>query len=202
MRRLLPAIVLTTVVSVALVGCSSNDSSDSTTTTAKAPSTKDTATKDIGSNGSKSFSVETPDGQASISLDGELPPNWPKAFPAPARSEVAGSGSLAGESSGVMVGVYTTKQSASDVFDSYKTNGDLKVSDAKSVSPGSVFLGTMKISGTYDGSVSVTSVSGTTYVVVVLRGGGGSGSASTTTSPSGGSSTASTSTTSTTTAAG
>lgn len=201
MRKLSSVVVLVTVVSVALVGCSSSDSSDSTTTTSKASSSKDTSSKDGDSkgSGSKSFSVETPDGQASISLDGQLPPNWPKAFPAPARSEVAGSGSVAGESSGVMVGVYTSKQSASDVFEAYKTNGDLEVSGAKSVSPGSAFLGTMKIGGTYDGSVSVTSVDGTTYVVVILRGGGGSSSASTTTSASG-ASTASTSTTSTTTA--
>lgn len=179
MRKFLILAVVVCGVSLVAASCSSDDSSTTTTTSKESPS-KTTS----GSSGSKSFSVETPEGQVSLSLDGELPPNWPKDFPAPKQSKVAGSGSLAGESSGVMVGVYTSRESASDVFDSYKSNTDLKPSDAKSLSPGSAFLGRMKISGAYDGSITVTSVDGTTYVVVVLKGGGGSASASSSTSSS------------------
>lgn len=178
MRKLITVLAITGLAMALLAGCSSDDSSDGTSTTAATSST----TKDRGRQDSKSFSVETPDGQASISLDGRLPPNWPADFPAPAKSEVAGSGSVAGSSSGVMVGVYTTKQSGSDTFNAYKADSALKPSEVKSVSPGSTFLGTMKIGGSQDGSVTVTSIDGTTYVVVVLRTAGGGTDMSTTSS--------------------
>lgn len=195
MRKFLILAVVVCGASLVAASCSSDDSSTTTTTSKESPSKTTSGSSDSKSSGSKSFSVETPEGQVSLSLDGELPPNWPKDFPAPKQSKVAGSGSLAGESSGVMVGVYTSRESASDVFDSYKSNTDLKPSDAKSLSPGSAFLGRMKIGGAYDGSITVTSVDGTTYVVVVLKGGGGSASTSSSTS----SSTTSTAVTSTTT---
>lgn len=201
-----PSAIASTAVVIALGltfvvgGCSSDDSS-TTSTTNKVDVSKDTTGKNKG------FSVETPNGQASISLSGELPPNWPKDFPAPKQSDVAGSGSLVKSSAGGMVGVYTTRQSASDTFEAYKSNSDLDVSDVKSVSPGDVFLGTMKIGGQFQGSITVTSVGGTTYVVVFLGASAGStGSTTTTASSSTGSSsttsTASTDTSETTTTAG
>ena len=49
---------------LAAAGCSSSSTSSNSTTTI-----------------SKSFQVNTPDGQVSISLDGKLPPNWPSGFP-------------------------------------------------------------------------------------------------------------------------
>lgn len=191
MRRFTALIAVLCGLSLVGVACSSDDSS-TTTTTSKESTSKTTS----GGSKSKSFSVDTPEGQASLSLDGQLPPNWPKDFPAPKQSEVAGSGSLAGSSSGVMVGVYTSKQSASDVYESYKSNTELKVSGAKSATVGGVFLGRMSIGGTYDGSITVTSIDDTTHVVVVLKGGGGSVSASSSTS------TTATADTTTTTAAG
>lgn len=180
MRKLLLMAMVVLGLSVVAVACSNDESSSTTTTTTREDSSKSVS----GGSGSKSFSVETPEGQASLSLDGELPPNWPKDFPAPKQSEVAGSGSLAGESSGAMVGVYTTRQSAADVFDSYKSNAELEPSDVKSLSPGGAFVGRMEIGGAYDGSITVTSVDGTTYVVVVLKGGGGTASTTTSTAPS------------------
>lgn len=172
MRRYL-ALTLVVVVSLAGVACS-NDDSSSTTSGSEEGSSKPTSDK----TDSKTFSVETPEGQASISLDGELPPNWPEDFPAPKQSDVAGSGSLAGDDSGVMVGVYTSRQSGSEVFEDYESNPDLGASDVTTVSPGDAFLGRMEISGSFDGSITVTALDDTTYVVVVLHGGGGSGSES------------------------
>lgn len=184
MRKIL-ALVAVCGLSVALVACSSDDSSSTTTSKVTTTTSKDgSSVTTSGGSGSKSFSVETPEGQASISLDGQLPPNWPTDFPAPKQSKVAGSGSLAGDSSGVMVGVYTSRQSASDVFDAYKSNSELNPSDAKSVSPGSAFLGRMKISGANEGSITVTALDDTTYVVVVLKGGGGSNSSTNSSSTS------------------
>lgn len=196
MRKFL-AIAAICGLSLAVVACSSDDSSTTTTSKATTTSSRDSSSKSSDESGSKNFSVETPEGQASISLDGQLPPNWPTDFPAPKGSEVAGSGSLAGSSSGVMVGVYTTKQSPSDVYDAYKSNSALKASGAKSATIGGVFLGRMSIGGTYDGSITVTAIDGTTYAVVVLKGGGGSDS-----STNSSSSTASTTSTTSTTSAG
>ncbi|MBS1838858.1 MAG: hypothetical protein JST64_14280 [Actinobacteria bacterium] len=195
MRKFLVLVVAVSSASLVLGACSKDDSSSSTSTTT---TTKESPSKgSTGGSGTKSFSVDTPEGQASLSLDGQLPPNWPNDFPAPKQSEVAGSGSLARSDSGVMVGVYTTKQSASSVYEAYKSNADLKVSGAKSATIGGVFAGRMSIGGTYDGSITVTAIDGTTYVVVVLKGGGGSASSS---SSSSSTSTPSSSSTSTSTA--
>src|SRR5262245_44653301 len=63
------------------------------------------------------LNVQTADGQVSLSLDGQLPPNWPTSFPVPSGATPAGSGSLENGGSGEMIGVYTTSQAASDVYD-------------------------------------------------------------------------------------
>ncbi len=190
MRR---SIVVIAVIALAVLaaGCSKDDSSSTTTVTTKS--------SDTVSSGDRSFAVDTPDGQVSLSLDGQLPPNWPSGFPAPKSSKVAGSGSAAGSDSGVKVAVYTTKQSGSDAFDAYKSESDLHPTDVRSVQPGGTFLGSMKISGTYEGSITVVEHSGTTYVVVVLTGGGGSASTTSTTTSGTGSSSTSTSTSASTT---
>ncbi len=189
MRR---SIIVAAVVAVAVVitGCSKSDSS--TTTTEK------TKGSDSVSSGDKSFAVDTPDGQVSLSLNGKLPPNWPSSFPAPKDSKVAGSGSVAGSESGYKVAVYSTRQSGQDVFDSYKSQTSLYPTDVKSVQPGGLFLGSMKISGSQDGTITVTERDGNTYVIVVLSGGGGSAS-TTTTAKSGSTASSTTSTMATTT---
>lgn len=180
MRKLLALLAVAGVATLGTAACSDGDESSDTT----ARSSSEDASE--GSGDSDGFSVETPEGQVSISLDGELPPNWPEDFPAPKSSDVAGSGSLAGSSSGVLVGVYTTRESAEDAFDAYTGDDELNASEVKKVDPGDTFLGTMTISGTYDGSITVTSVGGTTYVVVVLStdGGGSDTTDSTTTTTS------------------
>lgn len=176
------------VAAVAIGGCSNSDSGSTTTEKTKG--------SDSVSKGNKTFAVDTPDGQASLSLDGSLPPNWPSDFPAPKDSKVAGSGSVAGSDSGVKVAVYSTRQSGQDAFDSYKSQSALKPTDVKSVQPGGLFLGSMKISGSNDGTITVTEHDGNTYVIVVLSGGGGS--ASTTTTAKSGSTTSTTAATTTT----
>ena len=144
-----------------LAACSSSSKSGSSTTTTAG----------------KNFHVETPDGQVSLSLDGQLPPNWPASFPVPSGATAAGSGSLANGDSGVMIGVYTTSESPEDAYNFYKTNPTLTVTSSTSAGLGSAYLGTVKLGGTYAGSsVVIASLSGT-YIVITLK----SGSASSTT---------------------
>lgn len=159
----------------AAAGCSS--SSSSTASPAAASSTSATATSTATSM-AKSFQVATPDGQVSLSLDGELPPNWPSQFPVPPGAKVAGSGSLGGSSSTVLVGTYTTSESAPDAFTFYQANSKLTTSDQKSAGAGTHYVGSAKITAPYTGSVTVVSHSGTTYIVIVLSSSRSSASAS------------------------
>lgn len=179
------------VVSMVLMGACSSDGGDATTTTEKVTTTS-TAPKDL--------SVSTPEGDVSLSLDGKLPSDWPKDFPTPDRTEVAGSGSLADNDSGVMVGVYTTKESGQDAFDFYAKDDSLQPTNSKSAGLGSGFLGSVDIGGDYDGSVTVAGVSDTIYIVVVLNTEGTASTSSTTTTAASGGSTSSTASTTTTTA--
>ena len=145
---------------VAAVGCSSSSSSTaSPATTSANPSPTSTA---------KNFQVSTPNGQVSLSLDGQLPPNWPSQFPVPPGAKVAGSGSLGGSSSATLVAAYTTSESASDAFTFYNDNSKLTTSGQISVGAGAHYVGRAKITAPYKGSVTVVSHSGTTYIVIVV----------------------------------
>ncbi len=167
MRRLFFAITLIGVACFAVLGCSSSAKSAQTTSTTRG----------------KNYQVTTADGQVTVSLDGHLPPGWPSGFPVPPDAKVAGSGSVQGES-GVMVAVYTLSGSPQDAFNFYKTNGQLTVDSSSSVGGSRAFVGTVKISGTYDGRVTIGAVGDTNGVVVVLNTGGSSNSSSTSTSTS------------------
>jgi len=141
---------------VALTACSSSSKSSSgrgpTTTTPK------------------SFHVQTADGQVSLSLTGQLPPNWPSGFPIPNGATPAGSGSFVNGGSGALVGVYTTSESPSDAFNFYKTDASLTVTSSKSAGAGSAYVGEIKLGGAYPGgSVTIVSYNGSTYIVVVLQ---------------------------------
>jgi hypothetical protein len=172
-RRWMAAGALTVTV-LAMGACSSDSGDATTTTTTEKVTTTSEAPKDL--------SVSTPEGEVSLSLDGKLPSDWPEDFPTPDRTEVAGSGALAGKDSGVMVGVYTTKESGQDAFDFYAKDDSLQPTNPKSAGIGSGFLGSVDIGGDYDGSVTVAGVSDTIYIVVVLNtDGAGSTSSSTTT---------------------
>ncbi len=152
---------------VAAAGCSSSSSSTaSPARTTASPAT--TSASPTPTSTAKNFQVSTPNGQVSLSLDGQLPPNWPSQFPVPAGAKVAGSGSLGGSSSATLVAAYTTSESAPDAFTFYKDNSKLTTSGQKSVGAGAQYVGRMKITAPYTGSVTVVSHSGTTYMVIVL----------------------------------
>jgi len=152
-----------------LAGCSSSSKSS------------DNGNRNSTTTNAKNFHVETPDGQVSLSLDGQLPPNWPSSFPIPSGATPAGSGSLVNGGSGVMIGVYTTSQAASDVFNFYKTNSSLTVTSSNSAGAGSAFVGTVKLGGSYDGSSVVVEATGnsSTNIVITLK--SSSGATTTTT---------------------
>jgi hypothetical protein len=135
---------------VAAAACSSSSSSS----TAASPT--------------QDFQVSTPNGQVTVSATGKLPPNWPSGFPVPSGTHVAGSGSVAGSTSATSIAAYTTSQSPSDAFTFYESNSKLTTSSGNSVGVGSHFLGAMKITAPYTGSVTVAFHSATTYIVVVL----------------------------------
>ena len=190
-RTLVAGITVVTVLGLGAVSTacsSSSDSSAATTTTAKS------------SNGTvpKSFSVSVPEGEVSLSLDGQLPPNWPSSFPVPDGAEPAGSGSLAKSESGVQVGVFSTSQSGKDAFAFYSGDSALSPSNVKSTGIGNAFVGTLTLGGSYEGTVWVGGYDGTTYIVVVLTGSSGAGGTSNTSA----STTSTTAATTTTTAAG
>jgi hypothetical protein len=173
-RRHLVALVAAAAFTVS-VGCSSSDNSTATTT-----STSTTTTAQ-----SRSMAVDTPEGQVSLSLDGNLPPNWPTGFPVPDGATAAGSGSLGGSDSTVMVGVYTTSMSGEDAFAFYKTSSDLTVENPSSAGAGSAFAGRLTLAGTYAGSVTVVGGGSNTMIVVVLKS-PGTGSNGTVVPPSSG----------------
>lgn len=168
-RSLVAAVALTSVLALGTVAtaCGSDSNTASTTTTA-APSSSGTAPK--------SFSVSTPQGDVSLSLDGKLPPSWPSSFPVPSGAEPAGSGSLAKSESGVQIAVFSTSQSGADAFSFYSQNSSLSPSNVKSTGVGNAFVGTLTLGGSWDGSVTVAGSGGTTYIVVVLTGSSGAGS--------------------------
>jgi len=152
---------------VAAAGCSSSSSSTaSPATTVPSPAT--TTASPAPARTAKNFQVSTPNGQVSLSLDGQLPPNWPSQFPVPSGAEVAGSGSLGGSSSATLVAAYTTSQSPSDAFAFYTGNSKLSTSGARSAGARETYVGRAKITAPYTGSVTVLSHSGTTYIVIVL----------------------------------
>jgi hypothetical protein len=114
--------------------------------------------------------VQTSSGQVSLSLTGQLPPNWPSDFPIPPGAKADGSGSFVNGGSGALVGVYTTSESPTDAFNFYKTNSSLTVTSSNSAGAGSAFAGHVNLGGQYPGgNVTIVSLSGSTYIVVVLQ---------------------------------
>lgn len=74
----------------------------------------------------------------------------------------AGSGSLANSSDSKQVAVFTTSDSPSDTFAFYKTNPDLTVDSSQSAGVGPAYIGSVAVSGTYTGRVTVSSKGGST----------------------------------------
>jgi len=150
--RVVAALALSAIVFLAACGSSSKSGSSTTTTVA-----------------GKNIAVTTPDGQVSLSLDGQLPPNWPAGFPVPTGATAAGSGSLVNSDSGVMIGVYNTTQAPADAFSFYKTNPALTVTKSGSVGTGDKYVGTLEFTGTYAGDITIVAAGSGTNIVVTLK---------------------------------
>lgn len=148
-------------------------------TNADDDSNKSSSSTTTSKNSRKSFQVSTPDGQASLSLDGQLPPGWPSGFPVAPNTKKAGSGSLGDTSKTVLVGVYSATSKPEDVFDFYKSSNAYTVDSSTSAGAGSAFVGTVEFSGAYTGNANVVSNEGTTYVIVSLETGGAGATSST-----------------------
>jgi len=152
MRRL--AIVLCCAALVAgAAACSSGDDSSSQQTTTTS---------------NKGFQIETPDGQVSVNLSGELPPNWPDDFPVPDGAEPAGSGSLGNSSSTGFIGVFTTSESNQDTYAFYENNSAYTVTDTRSVGVGSSYLGTVQFTGDFGGWVVVAPYNGGSIILAYV----------------------------------
>jgi hypothetical protein len=155
-RIVTSALAAAIAVAAIATGCSSSAGKSTPTTTTIAVETK-------------GFQIETPDGQASLSLDGVLPPNWPADFPVAPDAQPAGSGSLGGTASTSLVGVYSSTATPEDTYRFYKSTDAYDIDRSSSLGAGSVFVGTVSFTGANTGSATVVSRDGKTYVVVVLR---------------------------------
>jgi hypothetical protein len=71
---------------------------------------------------SQSITVQTPEGTASLSLDGKLPPNWPADFPLPPGTTPAGSGSIGNTQEAHLIGVFEMSTTGTDTFNFYKNS--------------------------------------------------------------------------------
>jgi|tagenome__1003787_1003787.scaffolds.fasta_scaffold20982259_4 hypothetical protein len=147
-------------------GCSSDSKGSPTTTTRK----------------EAGFQIATPDGNASVTLNGDLPAGWPTAFPIPDDADVAGSGSVSGSDSSTMVAVYSVAGDASDTYDFYKSNTAFHVTSSSSAGIGSAFVGSVQFDGAFTGSITLAGRNARTYLAIVLK----TGAAATTTTLSGG----------------
>lgn len=162
MHLRLTAAAAAAVLALGAAACSSNDSA--TTTTEGSESTTTTTTLP------QSFQVATPDGQVSLSLDGKLPPGWPRDFPVPASAEPAGSGSLGNADTAVRVGVYRTDEGGEETLDFYTQDQDLATTGRTAAGVGESFVGRLSLTSPYTGTINVVSHQGTTYLVITLKG--------------------------------
>ena len=145
------ALLFAALALMAMASCSSSDDS-STTTTA-----------------SRGFEISTEDGQASISLSGDLPDGWPSSFPLPSGATAAGSGSLGGSSSTDLIGVFTSDGTPEEVFTFYTEQSSLTVDSKASLGNGENYVGTVKFSGAESGRVTVLPKDGQTLIVIALQ---------------------------------
>ncbi len=113
--------------------------------------------------------VATPSGQVKMSLDGQLPEDWPLAFPVPTGAVPAGSATLAGYTGGVTVAVFTTSAQASQAFWFYTDESGLRTSDVSAGGTPSNYFGTLKFTAPFTGSVTIFTRAGDTYIVAVIR---------------------------------
>jgi hypothetical protein len=144
--------VAAAVLCVALVaGCSSSGKSTPTTVP------------------EKGFEIATPDGTASLSLSGDLPPGWPSEFPVPDGADVAGSGTLSNSTSTGLVALFTVSGDPSDTYDFYKSNTAYTVTSSSSAGVGRAYVGTVQFTGSVNGSVTLAGRNSKSYLAIVLK---------------------------------
>jgi hypothetical protein len=141
-------IVCLAASAIALAGCGDDESSSNTTTTTA----------------NRGFEVNTPEGQVSLSLSGNLPPNWPDDFPIPSGAEPAGSGSLGGGTSTGFIGVYSTSESTEDTYNYYVNDAGLSVTSNTLIAS----VGNVGFSGDPSGNVTILPYNDETLIVVLL----------------------------------
>jgi hypothetical protein len=169
-RRIIVTTLAAASIAVPVAACSNEDSTAESTTTTTTTSTPP-----------KNFQVSTPDGQVSLSLDGQLPPGWPTDFPLPDGADPAGSGSLGDGDGTVRVGVFTTTESGQDALAFYTDNKDVKTENPSAAGAGDRLVASVDLVSPVEGSLTVLSRSDTTYLVVVLNDSTSGSSSSTTT---------------------
>ena len=155
LRTLALAAVLSLVAALAIGACGSSSKSGSGTSTTTS---------------NKTLSVDTPEGQVTVALNGELPPGWPSDFPVPDGSTPKGSGSLATGEHDAKIGVYTSSQSPRDAFDFYESNSSLTVKTHRSAGVGGAFLGQLELGGAHAGTNVVVLPGGDgSYIVITIK---------------------------------
>ncbi len=113
--------------------------------------------------------ISTPAGDATVALDGHLPPGWPSDFPLPAGAKAAGSGSLTTSSRSTLVAVYSSDQAPETVFGFYRAHPGLKAGEPTSVGFGSAFAGELSFTDTFTGSMGVIGKDASSYFAIVLQ---------------------------------
>ena len=177
-RRMLPAgLALGALTITALAGCSSSGST-SAPPTSISPTTGSSTSGSPTTAAPKNLSIITPEGQVTLSLDGQLPPGWPTAFPVPIGATPAGSGSVGSTGKAAAVAVFDSSQTPQQTFEFYRTSRSMTVSSAKAVGAGSAYIGRVTLTRPWSGSVTVIPDGSGSRAVVVLK------STATSTSPS------------------
>lgn len=114
--------------------------------------------------------VMTPAGVVTVSLDAQLPSDWPAGFPVPAAATPAGTGVLAGAAPTTQIGAFSSSATPDEVFAFYAEQAGLPVASATSAGTGDTFDGTVRIEGDPAGLVTVVGREGGAMVVAVLQG--------------------------------
>lgn len=150
---------LTLAGGLVVVGC--NDSDDeTTTTTTEAPATTE----------AQSLTFPTGEGTVRVTLDGELPANWPADFPLPDGATPLGSGEMVAEDATRMIGVFSAAGTAQETYEFYRDNPDLSVTGSSVFgSAGPDDASTLTLNGQFTGRVSVIPRAGTTYIIANLQ---------------------------------
>jgi hypothetical protein len=131
--------------------CSSTPSTSPTTTTRHA------------------FTVSTPGGTATLSLNGKLPRGWTRRFPVPPGASPAGSGSLENASHSYVVAVFHVPSSGEEALNYYKRQAPIEMQGVTSTGSGTSFIGSGRFSGQWNGALTIIGGPHNTLLVIELH---------------------------------